>query len=418
MENSKLKKLEPPIDEKGIPILTKKFIQQCCEKNELFITPHLNTMLYLHYIGIRKITNLEEYTDVRCLYMQNNAIEKIEGLDRLIAIRCLYLQSNCITEIGGLDCLKNLNTLNLSHNFIKKLTNLDKLTVLETLDVSYNHLSCADDISGLSYCPSITDLNISNNQIETEDGIIELLGKMKYLCLYMSGNDFVKAMQNYRKKVINAIKSLVYLDDMPVKETDKIFAEAFAQGGIQSEKEARRKYAEDKKEEIRKEKEATKQHFEMMVAKKKKALEQIHKEYLEKREALLKRKQELEDKILNKEDVNMNNLRLQYIDAQIQTLEEQFNDDYKKPESGKSQRYPPNNQVNSQSEEHKEIPELENSEQEQRMEVEESKAVIPSIEVKTEVIPSTVRNDSTAQQASEQAKPNYNIASFELPKNI
>jgi dynein assembly factor 1 len=51
----KQKKAVMAEDEEGNKIITEKFLQDLCEENMQYVTPHLNDTLYLHYKGFRKI---------------------------------------------------------------------------------------------------------------------------------------------------------------------------------------------------------------------------------------------------------------------------------------------------------------------------------------------------------------------------
>lgn len=98
-------------------------------------------------------------------------------------------------------------------------------------------------------CPSIKVLDISDNYIEDERILEEVIYKMPNLrVLYMQGNPVTKKIRNYRKTLTHRIPDLKYLDDRPVFEDDRRFAEAFARGGMTEEKEERAKYKKEKDE--------------------------------------------------------------------------------------------------------------------------------------------------------------------------
>lgn len=69
---------------------------------------------------------MQEYTGLKCLWLENNGIERIENLSNQSQLRNLYLQYNVIMKIENLEHLLMLDTLNVCHNFIEKLENICK----------------------------------------------------------------------------------------------------------------------------------------------------------------------------------------------------------------------------------------------------------------------------------------------------
>ncbi|XP_035908503.1 dynein assembly factor 1, axonemal homolog isoform X2 [Anopheles stephensi] len=231
--------------------MTKKTIQASCRKNKLYLTPHLNDVLYLHYSGYNAIEGLEEYVGLKCLWLECNAISGISGLDHQAQLRCLYLHNNLIKKIENLENCKQLDTLNLSHNHIAKIENCgsDILPLLNTLNISHNYLKSIESIAELRKCDFVSVLDISHNRIE-DIAIVKVLGDMKGLrVLTMVGNPVVNDIPSYRKTLILECKSLTYLDSRPVFDKDRACAEAWKRGGYEEE---RKEHLRWKKEEQRK----------------------------------------------------------------------------------------------------------------------------------------------------------------------
>ncbi|XP_074142451.1 dynein axonemal assembly factor 1 isoform X2 [Sminthopsis crassicaudata] len=230
--------------------MTKSFLRKLCKDQKLYITPALNDTLYLHFKGFDCIENLEEYTGLRCLWLECNGIQKIENLQAQTELRCLYLQLNLIHKIENLEALKKLDSLNLSNNFIKTIENLSCLPVLNTLQIANNHLETVEDIQHLKDCISICVLDLSNNKLSDPD-ILSVLEAMPDLrVLNLMGNMVIKKILHYRRTVIVRLKVLTYLDDRPVFPKERACAEAWVKGGSEAEKEERGKWETKERKKI------------------------------------------------------------------------------------------------------------------------------------------------------------------------
>jgi dynein assembly factor 1 len=64
--------------------------------------------------------------------------------------------------------------------------------------------------------------------------------------LYLQGNEVTKKIKNYRKVMISRIPTLKYLDDRPVFDEDRRFAEAWAKGGLEEERKEREAFKKEK----------------------------------------------------------------------------------------------------------------------------------------------------------------------------
>ena len=234
------------------PRMTLKWINKfLCSNYKLYYRTHeLNECLYLHFKGFRQIENMDTFSNLKVLYMEGNAIKKIQGLDKLVNLMSLYLHQNLIEKIEGLENLKLLSNLNLSENCISKVENLGELPLLSNLQLKSNRIGVngLEDLSGLKELKNITVVDIADNRIE-EAEVREVLQEIPSLrVLYLQGNGCVRKIPHYRKTIISSIKELRYLDDKPVFEDERRFADAFSKGGLEAEKKERETYRKEKQD--------------------------------------------------------------------------------------------------------------------------------------------------------------------------
>lgn len=132
---------------------------------------------------------MDEYSGLKCLWLENNCITNISGLDNQTELVSLYIHNNAISKIENLDFLNKLNTINLSHNFIRRIENLglyykniysslfnnkferilDTLQALNSLIISHNKLSTANDISHLANCKTLSIVDLSYNYLDDSE---------------------------------------------------------------------------------------------------------------------------------------------------------------------------------------------------------------------------------------------------------
>merc|ERR1711988_130315 len=231
--------------------ITDEVLKECCKSQNLYSTPTLNDKLYLHFKGYRRIEGLDKWTGLRALWLEGNGFRKLEGLDNLRQLRCLYAHQNCITKIENLETLTLLDTLQLENNFVSTVENLQTLTSLHTLNLAGNNLQTVDDIRHLLTCPSLSVLDMKNCKLQDPD-VLDVLEAMPNLAvLHLNGNPVVKKISSYRKVVISRCKRLTYLDDRPVFPDERLAVEAWARGGLEAERQERKRQREEKQEDDR-----------------------------------------------------------------------------------------------------------------------------------------------------------------------
>jgi dynein assembly factor 1, axonemal len=69
--------------------MTQSALRALCAEHKLYRTPSLNDNLYCNYKGFTQLANLEEYVNLKALYLEGNALRSLDGLPPLAGLKCL-----------------------------------------------------------------------------------------------------------------------------------------------------------------------------------------------------------------------------------------------------------------------------------------------------------------------------------------
>uniref|UniRef100_A0A674PKQ5 Uncharacterized protein n=1 Tax=Takifugu rubripes TaxID=31033 RepID=A0A674PKQ5_TAKRU len=111
--------------------MTKKFLRDHCKQLNLYLCPRLNDTLYLHFNDFSTIENLEDLTELRCLYLQGNRIQILTVLQAVPNLKVLNLIGNEVVK----------NIPNYRKTVIVQLQNL---TFLDERPVFPEERACAE----------------------------------------------------------------------------------------------------------------------------------------------------------------------------------------------------------------------------------------------------------------------------------
>jgi dynein light chain 1 len=166
-----------------------------------------------------------EEADFVKIYCQMPPITKMDSA--LIGLKnCerLALSSNSIDRMISLSGMSKLRILSLGRNVIKKIEKLEDISSsLEELWISYNQITTLD---GLSCCPNLTTLYISNNQLKQWSELDKLAGLANLRDVLFVGNPIYDDMakEAARIEVLRRLPNVAKIDGDMVKPTERELA--------------------------------------------------------------------------------------------------------------------------------------------------------------------------------------------------
>lgn len=70
--------------------LTRQAVVDACKASQGYKTPSLNDTLYCNFKGIGSLgCGLDDYVNVKALFLEGNVLETLEGLPPLKQLKCL-----------------------------------------------------------------------------------------------------------------------------------------------------------------------------------------------------------------------------------------------------------------------------------------------------------------------------------------
>lgn len=196
---------------------------------------------------------LNSYSHVQFLALDFNRLTCFDGLEQLKSLRCLSLRHNRIVSLESLVIAAppGLVALDLTRNALVDLRGLQSCGNLQSLKVLLLRenslgpsLAC---LSGLSSCPSLVNMDLSNNNISETEDADNFFGRIfsGLQQLDLRGNEFCRAMRQYRRRFIVALPQLLDLDQKNVAAVERAASEAWASGGNSAERAVRKRFLEE-----------------------------------------------------------------------------------------------------------------------------------------------------------------------------
>ncbi|RNF02081.1 Leucine-rich repeat-containing protein ODA7 [Trypanosoma conorhini] len=236
--------------------MTKEVLIAACKNNGGYAAPRLNSQLFLQCRGFLRIENLEDYVNLKVLWLEQNAITELTGLETLQQLVSLFVQNNTITSLRTLPALSNLRVLNVSYNYLTSLAGLaQSCGCLETLQVSHNRIGSLDACRELwELKETLTSVDLSFNKIEVDEGKpgpVEFFTKLPNVSvIYFHGNPAIRGLRGYRRQMVLRLPQLMYLDERPVFTEERRCVEAWGSGGEAAEAQERAMIQNEKKKHL------------------------------------------------------------------------------------------------------------------------------------------------------------------------
>jgi len=165
----------------GTGALTKEVMEQ------------INTLVIQEDKGITSLDGMEQFKNLKVLWIQNNSIKDLKPIAGLIKLNSLVLSNNNIESIEALQDLIELQTLDIRDNRITDIRSLNKLNKLERLNISNNNISDIGSLEGKTELKSFE--SYGNSEIEDISTLKDSL-KLEFLVIVDSKIKDIRVLED------------------------------------------------------------------------------------------------------------------------------------------------------------------------------------------------------------------------------
>ena len=173
------------------------------------------------------------------LNLNNNNISSADGFtaNKLPSLTTLQMRSNCLTSTAGLENFKNLKHLFLANNSIQSLEGITTLENLEILHLRGNQLTVFEDNFQAGKNTKLKYINFRSNSISefSEINKLDILEALE--CINLMENPIVEENE-YRVDVLVNVRKLNKLDKDIFEEDEIEMAQEKYEMKVQEEKDA------------------------------------------------------------------------------------------------------------------------------------------------------------------------------------
>ncbi|KAJ3217402.1 Leucine-rich repeat-containing protein 49 [Dinochytrium kinnereticum] len=195
---------------------------------------YLRNLVFLDFYNnsLERIGGIENLVNLRVLMLGRNRLTKIESLEKLSKLDVLDLHSNTITKIDNISHLHELRVLNLEDNRLTKVESLPTKSLTE-LNIKRNQIN---SITGAQHMHSLRRLVMGCNNVASFECISDLLFVPSLTELSLESNP-INSDEFYRAILVNRIRALRILDGKRVTDEERRHAAKIAKREAERRKE-------------------------------------------------------------------------------------------------------------------------------------------------------------------------------------